>query len=397
MKMTRSAAGVLTMIALGVGGGPSTAQAQSPAGVIATVGEEFALAFLRHRSSSSWARIEVSRTGRDGPWTDTAFPDLLNGQIRMRDIAGVGLCGSRDRKTLTVVFNQRSSTSYSVTGTVDANGLAWGTWTMLEAAPGATAPSCAIPDNGMTLVGLKTGGSAHVNLYARPAGGVAVLVATAIPSQFNGNASAPTVAVAGSRVVMAWKYWQGTCAKVAVAQGDITQSGTVFNLTMPVVVSLSMTGGGTMHACTTADPVIASDDKHFFVGVVQEGRGSPLHAWHQVVYQTPALDVRDAWVEGGRAPLNVHNRTYLGIAAKEGGDVAVAKVRDKQGANDVGAAVRSGTAWQDWGKAPWVNGADASYKAFGFARLGSNEPYSIRPGEAESIRERGATLQPARP
>jgi hypothetical protein len=367
---------ILVCVAEIVAGYAQPSLAQPPGAQLAVVGEEFALAFLHKRGDDRWPLIEVSRSRDNVTWTDANFPDCLIGHVRMKRVSGVSICGSSDRKKLTVVFNNKYAHAiYSVTGLVAGDVVNWGSVTPLEGSVADGAPSCAMLDDGKLVVGMLRNSEARVGVYSSIEGGTPKLMALAIPTTNNSRSSGQVVAVAGNTVTMAW--WAPgsteTCLAILIAQYDLIVSGEIAALTRPRTVVLQLTSPAS--PCAMGAPALFSDGKHFYVGVIQKKTNTP--GSEVDIYRSTNLDVQSGFAfYRGAGLTQISASTYISGAAKESGEIVFGKVRDKaSGKNDVEAVKAvAGGPWSNLGRVPWTHGGDdASFRPFGFARLGSQK------------------------
>lgn len=121
-------------------------------------------------------------------------------------------------------------------------------------------------------------------------------------------------------------------------------------------------------------PALFTDGKHLYAGLVQSKPGT----YDTAIYQSSSIDLTSGWSQLlPGIPLD-RRIGYVSGAAKELGTIVFGRVRDLTGRNEVKAFVRANDTWQDLGRTPWATGgSDASYKPFGFARLGSQKKLSI--------------------
>jgi hypothetical protein len=210
-------------------------------------------------------------------------------------------------------------------------------------------------------------------------------IAHALPTVFNTNSSGrPSLATIGDVTIMAWQNFRERCSDVILAEGRMVTQGPIsaFTFTPPKAGILSLTGGTELVPCTTEDPVLATDGKYFYVAVIQEQKGAPLHGWQVNLYKSAGADLNSGWAEYGRISIDVSNQTFVNLAASEAGNMVAAKNRLVHGGSVLGAKLYSGGTWQELGVVPWlgVGASSVPHRQFGLTRFGFNAPFRLPKG-----------------
>ena len=341
--------------------------------------EKFVIAFLRHVSEDTDAHIEVALSEDGINWSDALFPSPSS--IPLSRISGVGVCGSSDGRSLTVVSNDTWGwgSINIVEGSVSGTSVSWGTPSFVFAPLADSAPSCAYLQQGARVIAYVAGKSVIANVYL----GGYEFVQSAVPATFNENAGPPSLVELNGKILMAWgNNRTAGCPDLVLAQGEVIQQQQFTTFVFNKSGTLGLDDAG-VTPCALSDPAVAADGSSFYVTVVQHQRSAgPSQGWASQLYKSQGPDLYSGWAEAPGMGLQSQYGDYIRLAGKRDGTLLTTRVRDDHsphGANGTGGELYSKGNQANWsyldiGKAPWVNGGDASYRQFGLARFGLNTP-----------------------
>jgi hypothetical protein len=367
---------------------------------------------MQHAGEGSATRIFAAMSPDSGnTWQDAGFPAAAT-TLHLRYTDGVGACGSEDGKSVSLMFNEFNPDNPSqndvhvVDGIVGDSSVAWASEVRAQAAaPGRveSAPSCVFLTGGSRIVAFRSGKQIVAQMYLP---GVTQLIPTVLSPTGEGTDAEGRPALASpdhSKVVMAWRSGSPghDCAQLFLAEGVPQQFGgfTLYDLSRKTgMLRLDALDPGEHKHCAASDPALGTDGRHYYVAIIQERRGRPLHGWDVIIYRSDRDDIYSGWsVLAAGWSGSVHHATHIGIAVEHVGwlpqlypELVLAKVRNKsRGANEVGMWLSPSqdpgtTPWQDLGTAPWLGMSDASFRAIGLARFGKTYPI-LRRNEGETI------------
>jgi hypothetical protein len=327
--------------------------------------ERFFVAFVKHGADNIEARFSPDAQN----WQSGNFPaSATSTSPPARTVVpyqGVGASSDSNGVIHNVLFDQPHAFT-------DVHGLGPATWDTtgrkqsLGANP-ASAPSTVDIGNDQRLVAIQEPGDrVGVHQYDRTVGRVVASIPLTGPLNASVSRRPAITRRDDGEILVAWTQND----TMITAAGRKHRSGyIIFDTPRQLVLSSTNVAGAAASA-----PAVANDDSHFYLAVVQEERGAPLHGWLVVIYRsTDGV----TWSEFDRVlQHDVTNQSHLGLAGKSNGSLLVAAVT--KGTSMATAAARVCTRSTPTAPCSWATvqpatmfPGGASYKEFALVRTGN--------------------------
>jgi hypothetical protein len=300
---------------------PESGRQQLPTDVIqrllasSATKEKFFLAF-----SENAAETIRTRWSNDGvTWQDGAFPSSVTTAAPPARVTlpfgGIGASADRDGIFYNVIFDQ----PYAIADVWGLGPAIWDTSPTKLPAPQPTSAPSAIDIGALQRLIAVQGAGSTMNLFLYDHAERDIVAQIPIAGPLNTNVyGRPAITMRkDGKLLIAWGRGSG---EVVAAVGERRETG-YFRFDVPANVTLSSSAA--LSSVAQSSPVVSADSQFFYLAVVQEERGAPLHGWRTLVYRSSD---GATWQEFAQLTGDATNQSTIQVAAKSNGTLLVAGV-----------------------------------------------------------------------